>query len=114
MSDRIRVYLAGPITQGNREHNFNQAADAHKALLAAGFAVLNPMLSMMLPGCWDIPHRTWLDSDLPWVECAEAVLRLPGASMGADEETEHAKEWSIPVFHDMASLVEHFNGEDGE
>ncbi len=111
MSDRVRVYLAGPITQGDREHNFNQAADAHKDLLLAGFAVLNPMLSMKLPGCWDIPHRTWLDSDLPWVECAEAVLRLPGASMGADEEVEHAKEFCIPVFTDAAALIEHFHGE---
>lgn len=112
MSDRVRVYLAGPITQGNRDHNFAQAADAHKALLAANFSVLNPMLSMKLPGCWDIPHRTWLDSDLPWVECAEAVLRLPGPSMGADEETEHARDWNIPVFHDIPALIEFFEGED--
>jgi len=87
---RPRVYISGPITKGNREANFQQAADAQKALIAAGFAVLNPMLTMRLPGAFDIGHDTWIANDLPWVAVADAVLRLPGESKGADIECEHA------------------------
>jgi len=43
---RPRVYISGPITKGDRDANFQQAADVHRELMAAGFAVFNPMLSM--------------------------------------------------------------------
>ena len=107
---RPRVYISGPITMGDREHNFQQAADLHRRLLLCGLAPLNPMLSMKLPGAFEIPHRTWIDGDLPWVECAEAVFRLPGASMGADEEVEYAKDLGIPIFTDEQAMLEYFRG----
>ncbi len=100
----LRVYLSGPISKGDHEHNFQQAARAHLDLLRLKFAVLNPMLSMRLPGHETIPHASWMSADLPWVEMADAVLRLPGESVGADLETKHAEEHGIPVFHGMADL----------
>lgn len=110
---RPRVYLSGPITKGDREANFQQAADAHKALIAAGFAVLNPMLTMRLPGAFAIGHDTWIANDLPWVAVADAVLRLPGESKGADIECEHAAIYGIPVFYDAAELRRYFSESQG-
>lgn len=110
---RPRVYLSGPITKGDREANFQQAADAHKALIAAGFAVLNPMLTMRLPGAFAIGHDTWIANDLPWVAVADAVLRLPGESKGADIECEHAAIYGIPVFYDAAELRRFFSESQG-
>jgi len=103
-----KIYLSGPITKGDRDHNFRQAAVAQRTLLREGFAVLNPMLSMKLPGCWEIPHEVWVASDLPWVACACAVLRLPGESKGAEIECKFADGRGIPVFDDMTVLIEHF------
>lgn len=100
----IRVYMSGPITKGDREHNFTQAAAMHRLLLRAGFAVWNPILSMKLPGAFDIPHELWIKSDLPWIEKADCVLRLPGESIGADMEVEHATKCGIPVFYDYEEL----------
>lgn len=105
---RARAYISGPITAGDRNHNFAQAAEAHTKLLLAGIAPLNPMLSMALPGAFDIPHHIWIAADLPWVEVAEAVLRLPGESKGADIECQFAEELGIPVFTDIEALVGHF------
>lgn len=51
-------------------------------------------------------HQDWLGIDLPWVECADALLRLPGESRGADAEVAHAKAKDIPVFYDVQSLIE--------
>lgn len=102
---RPTTYLSGPITKGDRQHNFDQAADAQRRLMAAGFAVLNPMLTMLLPGAWDIPHSTWIDNDLPWIAKAKAVLRLPGESVGADQEVAFARLKGISVYDDIDHLI---------
>lgn len=105
---RPRVYISGPITRGDREHNFKQADEAQKRLMLAGFAPLNPMLSMQCSFAWDLPHHLWIECDLPWVEVSDAVLRLPGESVGADQEVSHAIENGIPVFRSIEDLSEAF------
>ena len=42
---RLRVYISGPITKGDKVHNFAKAAVAHELLIRRGFAPLNPMLA---------------------------------------------------------------------
>lgn len=105
--NRPRIYLSGPITSGNRNKNQYQALEAHKALMLAGFAPLNPIITGNLPFSWDkdVPHSMWVDCDLPWVEVADALLRLPGYSVGADAECSHAQRCEVPVFYDMESLL---------
>lgn len=93
-----RVYLSGPITKGNGTRNFATAAEAQRLLMMEGAAVLNPMLSMMHPDAKNIPWETWIASDLPWVEVADMVIRLPGESKGADAECQHADKHGIPVW----------------
>jgi hypothetical protein len=104
--NRPRVYISGPITSGNRNKNQFQALEAHKALMLAGFAPLNPIITGNLAFSWDrdVPHSVWVDCDLPWVEVADAVLRLPGYSVGADAELTHAAKHLKPVFYDIESL----------
>jgi hypothetical protein len=93
-----KVYISGPISKGDRSHNFHQAAQAQKRLMLAGYSVMNPMLSMMHPDAQQIPWETWIASDLPWVASADTILRLPGESVGADRETDHARSIGIPVY----------------
>lgn len=102
---RPKVYISGPITKGNRTSNFAQACHAQKTLMAAGFAVLNPMLSMMHPDAWNIDHETWVANDLPWVACADVVLRLPGESDGAERECEFARHNNIAVIHTVPGVI---------
>jgi len=100
-----RIYIAGPITKGDRAHNRQQASDAQYALILAGFAPANPILTMDLPYAWDIPHEVWMECDLPWVLVADAILRLPGESTGADEEVAFAVQHGIRVYTDIDSLI---------
>lgn len=102
------VYISGPITLGDREHNLRQAQKAHLRLMAAGFAVINPILTMTIPGCWDVPHDDWIAADLPLIEKADALLRLSGESKGADEEVDHAYKCEIPVFENIDHLIGFF------
>lgn len=101
------MYISGPITAGSRNHNFHQACEAHQALMLAGFAPLNPMATMTLPFSWEshMKHWLWLECDLPWVEVADAVLRLPGDSDGADAELLHAAKYGVPIFYSVQELV---------
>jgi hypothetical protein len=110
MSRRLRVYISGPITKGDRVENFSQAARVQRELMSLGFAPLNPMLSMMHPSAWSIPHDQWIASDLPWVEASDYVLRLPGDSTGADEECEHARKCGILIFKSILDLLNYESG----
>lgn len=129
---RHRIYIAGPISKGDLLQNVKQADEAMRALMLAGFAPFNPMLSVYAGGAtrpeqwvtrgerpvWaiadrksslpDVAHADWLGMDLEWVAVSHAVLRLPGESTGADLETAHAERHGIPVFHDLAALVGYF------
>lgn len=107
---RTKVYISGPITKGDRERNLQQAMDAHLALLTAGFAPICPHLTMLLPHAWTTEHGVWIECDLPWVAVADALLRLPGESAGAEAECDFAFECGVPVFSSLWKLVEHFNG----
>lgn len=132
---RRRVYIAGPITKPatdeGLENNVRQADDAMLALMKAGYAVFNPMLSVFAGGVqWlgyeraegvfasadrqanggfkELTHDDWLEMDLAWVGVSDAVLRLPGESKGADRETAFATQLRIPVFHSIDALRTHF------
>lgn len=103
---RLRVYLSGPISLGDRVANLDQAVVAHRELMRRGFAPLNPMLTMLVPFAWDgeFGHADWMAVDLPWVTVADAVLRLPGKSVGADEEVRAAGAAGVPVFYSLPAL----------
>jgi hypothetical protein len=94
----VRVYVAGPYTNGDTEANVASAIDAADALLLAGHAPFLPHLTHF----WHLRHghqwSEWLALDLVWLEQCEALVRLPGESPGSDREVERARELGIPVF----------------
>lgn len=127
-----RVYIAGPISKGDLAHNVNQATAAFVALAKAGFAPWCPHWSVYASPCQtavyvtggvvgigtakgndEMTHEDWLGVDLPWVGVADAVLRLPGESSGADRETAHARDCGVPVFDSLADVIAWRNGWQG-
>lgn len=100
------VYISGPISLGNRNLNYFHACEAERQLMLSGFAPINPIRSMVLPFAWDsdMPHDLWLEVDLPIIERVDAVLRIPGESVGADREVGHALTLGIPVYYDIDLL----------
>lgn len=124
-----RVYIAGPISKGDLAENIDKASDAYFELQKYGFAPLCPHWSCYGAGatnisqggklsvwakaraCHTIAHHEWVDIDLSWVEASNAVLRLPGDSVGADREVVHAVSLGIPVFHSIPDLAKYFGVE---
>jgi hypothetical protein len=122
-SDRPRVYIAGPISKGDLLHNIDQATAAFVELAKAGLAPFCPHWSAYskpatragngsvwcyatVSGNDEMKHADWLGVDLAWVDVADAVLRLPGESAGADQETERATARGIPVFQTTDQVIE--------
>lgn len=104
MSDRIRVYVAGPLSKGDRMGNVRAAIDAGQELIELGYAPLVPHLSHYMDETDALGHDTWLAVDLPWVDVCDALLRLPGESVGADMEVARAESIGIPVYYGIEEL----------
>jgi len=119
VSDRKRVYIAGSISKGDLATNVNQGTLAFLHLTACGFAPFAPQWSVFSTypcqpatngvvalgtAAGMLSHDDWLAVDLSWVGVADIVLRLPGESKGADEETALAESLGIPVAHSVHEL----------
>lgn len=102
--NHIRVYISGPITLGDPVKNFAQADEAMAEIMELGYCPLNPMLTMRSQYAGHFSWQQWIDSCLSWVEVADAVLRLPGDSRGAEVECAHAINLGIPVFNGIPEL----------
>lgn len=97
----LRVYIAGPYTHPDPVINTRKAVEAAERLMARDSRITPyvPHLSML----WHLiaPHEDinfWYEFDLRWIDVCDCVLRLPGASTGADKECLYAQDKHIPVF----------------
>ncbi len=105
---KLYVYIAGPITLGDRTMNLRQAILAGEEVLKAGHIPFIPHLNDF----WHLvcPHtpEEWYKYDEFWVAKCDILIRLPGASVGADEEVRLARQLGLLVV-DMETFLEHFD-----
>jgi hypothetical protein len=112
---RKRVYIACPISNGDKERsvetrtlNLKRATEAFDTLWKMGLAPMNPAFSACHPNWEDVPYRVWTEIDKPWVLASAAVYRVSGESLGADEECDLAFQNGIPVFSELSALAAYF------
>jgi Domain of unknown function (DUF4406) len=105
---KARVYIAGPYTTGDVAVNVRKAYEAANKLADLGFAPFVPHATHFWHMLFPRPYEFWLELDAEFLPSCNAVLRLPGASNGADGEVEQARQLSIPVFEDIKALSEYF------
>ena len=102
--NRLRVYVSGPLSTGDRKANVAKACEVGLELIKLGYSPLIPHLTDHLDPDDSLGHAVWMEVDYPWVEVADAVLRLPGESKGADMEVARAQEFGIPVYNSIEEL----------
>ena len=100
----MRIYIAGPYTKGDQMQNVRTAIDAAEALVVKGHTPFIPHLSAFWHLVAPHPVEFWYAYDLEWLAVCDAVLRLPGDSVGADAEVEVALRTSKPVFMALADV----------
>ena len=97
---RLRVYVAGPISQGDVFENVTKAIRVGKKMVKDGLAPYVPHFDSYMFAGSDISWNAYLEWDFEWASLAEAVYRLEGPSEGADREVGMAMQQDIPVFYE--------------
>lgn len=100
----MKVYVAGPYSKGDVAVNVRTAIAAADALAARQFCPYLPHLTHFWHLVSPKPYEWWLEYDSIWLLQCDAVLRLSGASNGADQETKLAETAGIPVVHSIDAL----------
>jgi Domain of unknown function (DUF4406) len=105
---KICVYIAGPYTSGDPVRNTHAAMKKWMSLWIHGFIPICPHWTMFQHFLTPLEKDEWLEYDQYVLAKCDAVLRLPGASEGADAEVEYATHNGIPVFFNDTALLEFF------
>lgn len=107
------VYIAGPLTKGNRITNTMTAMEVGMILLKCGYSPIIPHLTSFIPGNELIPYDIWMESCYSLVSVSKALLRLSGESKGADLEEKLARKLGIPVYYELNQLLREISSDDG-
>lgn len=102
---RLRIYVAGPYTKPDPCINTHEAIEVADFLWSCGFAPFIPHLSHFWHTMSPKPYEDWLEYDLQFLVCCDALFRMDGESSGADAEEKFANDHNIPVFYTYAALT---------
>ena len=105
--ERPIVYIAAPYTVPDCISNTHDAIMAAEKIEATGLLTSYvPHMNML----WHLvqPHDVdfWYSYDLAFLARSDALYRLPGDSVGADDEAIYAGKRLIPVFYAFDPLIE--------
>lgn len=102
-----RVYIAGPLSRGDQQANVHVACKVWAVLWRRGFVPMCPHWAAMqqLAAPVRAALDDWLAFDFQWLACCDALIRIPGESIGADREVAFARTLGIPVVQDVPELI---------
>jgi len=108
-NEHVYVYVAGPYTEGDPEDNTKQAIRYGDQLAGQGFVPIIPHLCHW----WDQEvsghdYQFWMNYVVSLLDLADAVLRIPGKSPGADKEVVYAQDQGMFVADDPSELHEEY------
>ncbi len=101
------IYVASPYSLGDTAVNVRKAIEAGDVLYESGYIPYIPHLMML----WHIVspdhEKKWLEIGQAMLRRCDAVLRLNGESVGADNEVVLARSLGIPVYYSITELLKH-------
>ena len=98
------IYVASPYSKGSISGNVRRACFAGDEILRKGHTPFIPHLSHL----WELispkPWGIWLRIDFALLAKCDALLRLPGESIGADAEVAEAMRLGKPIYYDLKDI----------
>jgi hypothetical protein len=88
--------------------NVASALRAANILMDLGYYPYVPHLTRFWHMLHPKPYLTWLKLDAVFLAVCDVLIRLPGASPGADMEVEKAHSLGIPVYYGTESFIKEF------
>jgi len=116
MKEKVRVYIASPYTNGNKDKLAELQMDAAAILLKTGFNPYAPLYNHYIQeDHHELDHNfPWLDIDKSWLSLCDIMVRIFPKdengyrieSPGADEEEDFSKKNGIPIYYfdDLSEL----------
>ena len=119
MKERIRIYIASPYTNGDKQKLTDLQVEAAAELLKLGFNPYAPLLSHYISTfAKDMDQFPWVEVDIEWLKICDLVIRLHPKdikgndipSKGADEEEVYARKNGIPLIHfdTISEMIRYF------
>ncbi len=104
--DRPLVYVAGPYVHPDPVENTHNAIQVAERLHQTGLVTcVVPHLTLL----WNMvaPHEAdyWYTLDLASLARCDALFRIPGYSVGAENEIRFAHGGGVPVFYKETALL---------
>lgn len=100
----IKVYIASPYSIGDTAINVKRQLDCANELIMLGYAPFVPLYSHFQHMAHPQPYEVWLMLDMEWLNVCDCILRLHGASAGADFEVMNAIKDNKQVFYSIEEL----------
>lgn len=98
MNARKVVYVAGPYTRPDPVINTHKAARVATWIFEnTDWVPMLPHVTLLWHAITPRPIEFWYALDLAHMAKCDAVVRLPGASSGADAEVAYAESIGLPV-----------------
>lgn len=97
----MKIYVAGPYTNGGKEHNVATALWATEQLALSGHTPFCPLLFHFWDAVYPHTWEFWMKQCLEWLPTCDGLLRLPGESKGADIEVATAERLGLPVYKNL-------------
>lgn len=104
----IKVYIASPYTIGDVAQNVHKQMETANELMNRGFAPFVPLYTHFQHMMFPRPYEDWIKFDNEWIQSCDCLLRLDGASKGADSEVRYALELGKPVCYSIDDLVSYY------
>jgi hypothetical protein len=104
---RLVVYVAGPVSdnaEGTTAAHYVRAKDVAQDVLDAGHAPILPHFFIDLHAVKTRDYETWMAIDMALLLKCDVLLRMQGASKGADREVTAAIKAGIRVVYSVAEL----------
>ena len=98
------IYVSAPFTKGDQLQNVRDACLAGDKLIELGYHPYVPHCTALWHCISPKTFNQWIQIDSVLLARCDAVLRLPGESVGADIEIELAKRLNIPVYYGIEEL----------
>jgi len=101
----MRVYIAGPYTQGDVAENIRQVIYAAEQVREAGHVPFVPHLYHLWHLISPQPPEYWRKLDIDWLVICHAFIKLDGDSKGADLEEDLCSEINIPIYYTVKEFL---------
>ena len=99
------VYISSPYTKGDVGTNVHRVIEIADKIVAIGHTPFVPHLTHLWHLVSPKPAEFWYEYDMAFLSFCDALLRVDGDSVGADNEVKQAKMWCIPIYYSLEELL---------